>query len=129
MKGEAWLFTGTALFFGGTMAVYAWFSGEPAGTAALAVSFLMTALVAAFLWRQYRRGGSRPEDRGTAEVQEAGGRRAFFPGRTYLPVTAAAGTALIGLGVVQGLWLCLIGFGVLLPAVVGFAFRTLDHPQ
>ncbi|MFD0265260.1 cytochrome c oxidase subunit 4 [Streptomyces sp. NPDC127106] len=129
MKGEAWLFTGTALFFGATMAVYAWFSGEPAGTAALAVSFLMTALVAAFLWRQYRRGGSRPEDRGTAEVQEAGGRREFFPARTYLPVTAAAGSALIGLGVVQGLWLCLIGFGILLPAVVGFAFRTLDHPR
>ncbi|MEU5806170.1 MULTISPECIES: aa3-type cytochrome oxidase subunit IV [unclassified Streptomyces] len=129
MKGEAWLFTGTALFFGATMVVYAWFSGEPAGTAALAVSFLMTALVAAFLWRQHLRGGSRPEDRGTAEVQEAGGRREFFPGRTYLPVAAAAGTALIGLGVVQGLWLCLVGFGVLAPAVVGFAFRTLDHPQ
>ncbi|MEU6868288.1 cytochrome c oxidase subunit 4 [Streptomyces sp. NPDC046876] len=129
MKVEAWLFTGTALFFAVTTAVYAAFSPEPAGTAALAVSFLMTSLIAAFLWRQHRRGGGRPEDRKSGEVRDAGGRREFFPAGTYVPVTAAAGSALIGLGVVQGLWLCLIGFGVLLPGVLGFAFRTLDHPQ
>lgn len=127
MKGEAWLFTHTALFFGATTLVYGWFSREPAGSAALCVSFLMTSLVAAYLWRQYGRGGARPEDRTDAEVQEAGGRRAFFPARSYFPVLAAAGSALIGLGVVQGLWLCLIGFGVLLPGVLGFAFQNLGH--
>ncbi|MEW5535064.1 aa3-type cytochrome oxidase subunit IV [Streptomyces virginiae] len=127
MKAEAWLFTGTALFFGATTAVYWWFSREPAGTAALCVSFVMASLVAAYLWRQYRRGGARPEDRGGAEIREAGGRRGFFPARSRFPALAAAGTALIGLGVVQGLWLCLIGFGVLLPGVLGFAFQNLGH--
>ncbi|MEU6756316.1 cytochrome c oxidase subunit 4 [Streptomyces sp. NPDC046685] len=129
MKGEAWLFTGTALFFGATTVVYGWFSREPAGSAALCVSFVMASLVAAFLWRQYRRGGARPEDREEAEVREAGGRTAFFPARSYFPVLAAVGTALIGLGVVQGLWLCLIGFGVLLPGVLGFAFQNLGHDE
>ncbi|MFG2983368.1 cytochrome c oxidase subunit 4 [Streptomyces sp. NPDC048258] len=129
MKGEAWLFTGTALFFAVTAVVYGWFSREPAGTAALCVSFVMAALVSAFLWRQYRRAGERPEDRGEAEVREAGGRRAFFPARSHFPVLAAAGSALIGLGVVQGLWLCLIGFGVLLPGVLGFAFQNLGHEE
>ncbi|MEU7551373.1 cytochrome c oxidase subunit 4 [Streptomyces sp. NPDC044571] len=129
MKGEAWLFTGTALFFAATTLVYAWFSLEPAGTAALGVSFLMSSLVAAFFWRQYGRGGERPEDRKAAEVRDAGGRRGFFPARSYFPVMAAAGSALIGLGVVQGLWICLIGLGVLLPAVLGFSFQNLDHPE
>ncbi|MEU9718517.1 cytochrome c oxidase subunit 4 [Streptomyces sp. NPDC047976] len=129
MRGEAWLFTGTALFFGATTAVYAWLSDEPAGIAALCVSFVMSALVAAFLWRQHRRGGERPEDRADAEVREAGGRRVFFPARSLYPVLTAAGSALVGLGVVQGLWLCLIGFGVLLPGVLGFAFQNLDHPE
>ncbi|AZM90890.1 MULTISPECIES: cytochrome c oxidase subunit 4 [Streptomyces] len=129
MRGEAWLFTGTALFFGAATAVYGGLSDEPAGIAALCVSFAMSALVAAFLWRQYRRGGERPEDRADAEVREAGGRRAFFPARSPYPVLTAAGSALVGLGVVQGLWLCLIGFGVLLPGVLGFAFQNLDHPE
>ncbi|MFD7557152.1 cytochrome c oxidase subunit 4 [Streptomyces sp. NPDC059835] len=129
MKGEAWLFTGTALFFGITAAVYFRLSREPAGTAALCVAFVMAGLVSAFLWRQYRRGGERPEDRGEAEVGEAAGRRLYFPARSFFPVLAAAGSALIGLGVVEGLWLCLIGFGVLLPGVVGFAFQNLDHPE
>lgn len=129
MKGEAWLFTGVALFFGATTVVYGWFSREPAGIAALYVAFLMSSLVAAFLWRQYRRGGERPEDRAAAEVREAGGRRGFFPARSYSPVLAAAGSALIGLGVVEGLWLSLIGFGVLLPGILGFAFQNLGHPD
>ncbi|MFD7260319.1 cytochrome c oxidase subunit 4 [Streptomyces sp. NPDC059874] len=129
MKGEAWLFTGTALFFGATTVFYGWLSGEPAGSAALCVSFVMSSLVAAFLWRQYRRGGERPEDLDEAEVRDAGGRRLYFPARSYFPVLAAAGSALIGLGVVQGLWLCLIGFGVLLPGILGFAFQNLGHPE
>ncbi|MEW1639604.1 cytochrome c oxidase subunit 4 [Streptomyces sp. NPDC093801] len=129
MKGEAWLFTGTALFFGATTAVYRWLSDDPAGSSALCVSFVMSGLVAAFLWRQYRRGGERPEDRGDAEVPEAAGRRIFFPDRSYFPVLTAAGAALSALGVVQGLWLFLIGFGVLVPGVLGFAFQNLGHPE
>lgn len=129
MKGEAWVFTGVALFFGATTVVYAWFAHEPAGSAALCVSFVMSSLVAAFLWRQYRRGGERPEDRKAGEVRDAAGRRTYYPARSYFPVLAAAGSALVGLGVVQGLWLCLIGFGVLLPGILGFAFQNLGHPE
>ncbi|MFC9294503.1 cytochrome c oxidase subunit 4 [Streptomyces sp. NPDC057011] len=127
MKAEAWMFSGVAVFFVVTGGVYARYSTDPAGVAALAVSFLMSALIAAFLWRQFQRGGRRPEDRKGAQVAEGGDRRFSFPARSYAPVTAAVGTALIGLGVVQGLWLALIGFGVLAPGVLGFVFGAGDR--
>ncbi|MBV7672990.1 cytochrome c oxidase subunit 4 [Streptomyces halstedii] len=124
MKGEAWLFTGVAGFFAVTCAVYAAFSSDPAGFSALAVSFLMSALIAAYLWWGHGRTGPRPEDRRDARVREKGGTRSFFPARSYYPVISAAGTALIGLGVVHGLWLFLIGVGVLVPGVYGFVFQN-----
>lgn len=124
MKGEAWLFTGVALFFAVTCAVYAAFAPDPAGIAALAVSCLMSALIALYLWWGYGRTGRRPEDRRGAQVREAGGTRTFFPARSYFPVLTAAGAALLGLGVVQGLWLFLLGVGVLIPGVYGFAFQN-----
>ncbi|MFJ3205629.1 cytochrome c oxidase subunit 4 [Streptomyces sp. NPDC086989] len=126
MKGEAWLFTGVALFFAVTGSVYVTFSTDPAGIAALAVSFLMSALIAAFLWWGHTRVGRRPADHKDALVQEAGGKRAYFPARSYSPALAAVGTALVGLGVVQGVWLFLIGVGVLVPGVYGFVFRSPD---
>lgn len=123
MKQESFLFCGVALFFAVTAAAYAWFSGEPAGTAALIVSFLMSSLIAFFLWVQHTRRGDRPQDRKDAPVHEASGPLAFFPARSYYPVFAAAGAALTALGVVYGLWLFLIGLGVLAPGVAGFAFQ------
>ncbi|MBT2452365.1 cytochrome c oxidase subunit 4 [Streptomyces sp. ISL-43] len=126
MKAEAWLFSGVAAFFAVTGGVYGWFSSDPAGIAALAVSFLMSGLVAGFLWRQCGRLGPRPEDRTDALVREAGDRRFFFPARSYAPGVSAVGTALVGLGVVQGLWLALIGFGALGLGVFGFVFRPAE---
>ncbi|UQW99604.1 cytochrome c oxidase subunit 4 [Streptomyces sp. RerS4] len=124
MKAEAWLFSGVALFFLVTGGVYAAFSNEPAGVAALAVSFLMSALIAAFLWRQYGRGGRRPEDTADAEIRASGDRRFSFPARSYAPVITAVGTALMGAGAAQGLWLAVIGGGVVIPGVYGFVFGS-----
>lgn len=124
MKAEAWLFTGVAVFFAVTCAVYAAFAPDPAGIAALGVSGLMSALIAAYLWWGYGRVGRRPEDRKDAQVREVSGKRAFFPARSYFPAISAAGTALLGLGTVQGLWLFLIGVGVLIPGVYGFVFQN-----
>lgn len=129
MKVEAWLFSGVAVFFLVTGGVYVRYSDDPAGAAALAVSFLMSALIAAFLWWQFHREGYRPEDREDALVQEAADRRFSFPARSYAPAVSAVGTALVGLGVVQGLWLALIGFGVLAPGIFGFVFRPGDDDR
>lgn len=123
MKTEAFLFGGVAAFFGAAAALYGWWSGDPAGTAALVVAFLMGALVSFFCAVQYRRRGRRPQDRTDAEVADAAGPLEFFPPRSPWPVVTAAGFAIASTGVVYGLWLFLIGFGVLGQGVVGMVFQ------
>ncbi|MCC5033661.1 cytochrome c oxidase subunit 4 [Streptomyces sp. WAC 00631] len=128
MKTEALVFTGVAGFFGVVTAVYVvWGSLEPAGTAVLTLSFVMSALVSLFLWIQYRQRGLRPQDRRQAAVHEAAGPLAFFSPRSYYPVLTAAGAALLGVGVVYGLWLFLVGVGVLIPGIAGFVFQHNDR--
>ncbi|MGC9378779.1 cytochrome c oxidase subunit 4 [Streptomyces sp. MH13] len=132
MRTEARLFTGVAAFFAVTAAGYGWFSEEPAGTAALTVAFLMGSLVAFFLRVQYRKRGLRAQDRGDAEVLDTAGPLDFFPPHSPWPVTVALGAVVLALGIVYGLWLALIGVGVLALAVLGlvlqYAGREAQRP-
>lgn len=123
MKIEAYLFAGVALFFLVTDVLYAVWSKEPGGTAVLTVAFLMSSLVTYFFAGTYRRKGTRPEDRKEAEIRENVGFRGFFPPRSAYPVLTAAGSAVVAVGVVYGLWLVVLGLGVLLAGVFGFVFQ------
>ncbi|WP_369179119.1 aa3-type cytochrome oxidase subunit IV [Streptomyces mutabilis] len=123
MRTEARLFTGVAAFFAVTAAGYGWFSHEPAGTAALTIAFLMASLVAFFLRVQYRKKGLRAQDRADAEVLDAAGPLDFFPPHSPWPATTALGAVVLALGIVYGLWLALIGFGLLALAVFGLVFQ------
>lgn len=123
MKIEALLFGGVALFFGASAALYGAWSGEPAGTAVLIIAFGMAALVSFFCAVQYRRRGRRPQDRTDAEVADGAGPLDFFPAHSPWPVITALGFAVAATGVVYGLWLFLIGVGVLVRGVLGMAFQ------
>jgi len=123
VKTEARLFTGVAVFFAFAATGYGWWSAEPAGTAALAVTGLMAALVAFFLRVQHRRRGPRAQDRPDAEVIDTAGPLDFFSPHSPWPVVVALGAVLSALGVVFGLWLTLIGLGVLGCGVCGLVFQ------
>ncbi|MEW2636290.1 cytochrome c oxidase subunit 4 [Streptomyces sp. NPDC048389] len=123
MKTEAYLFAGVALFFLVTDAAYIWFAQEPAGIAALTVSFLMSALIAFFCSANYRRKGKRPEDRPGSQVSERSGPIDFFPPHSSYPVVTGLGVAILAAGTVFGLWLFLIGFGVTAAGVMGMVFQ------
>jgi hypothetical protein len=127
MRTEALLFTGVAAFFAVVTAGYVPFSSDTAGNAVLVVSFLMSSLIAFFLWVQYLRHGSRAQDRPSADVREGAGPLAFFSPRSYYPVLTALGTAVAGFGVIFGMWLFLIGIGITAPGVAGFVFQHNDR--
>jgi hypothetical protein len=127
VKAEAFLFGGVALFFAGAAALYGAWSGEPAGTAALVIAFGMGGVVAFFCAVQYRRRGARAQDRRDAEVADGAGPVAFFPDESPWPVVTALGFALAATGVVFGLWLFLIGCGVLARGVFGLVFQYADR--
>lgn len=124
MKTEARLFTGVAVFFAVTATGYGWWgTAEPAGTAALAVAGLMAALVAFFLAVQHRRHGPRAQDRPDGEVIDTAGPLDFFSPHSPWPIVAALGAVLLALGVVYGLWLVLLGLGVLGCGVSGLVLQ------
>ncbi|WP_077801424.1 cytochrome c oxidase subunit 4 [Streptomyces sp. JHA26] len=123
MRTESRLFTGVAVFFGGTAVLYGWWSAEPAGTAALIIAFLMASLVAFFFRVQHHRRGPRAQDLDDAEVADSAGPLEFFPPHSPWPITIALGAVVLALGIVYGLWLALIGFGVVALAVSGLVFQ------
>ncbi|MBC2906462.1 cytochrome c oxidase subunit 4 [Streptomyces cupreus] len=123
MRTESRLFIGVAAFFLITAVGYGWRSREPAGTAVLTVAFLMAALVAFFLHTQYRRRGLRAQDRQDAEIADSAGPLDFFPPHSPWPIVAALGSLLLALGIVYGLWLALLGLGVLACGVFGLVFQ------
>jgi len=123
MKIEALLFGGVALFFAGSAALYGVWSRDPTGMAVLIVAFAMAALVSFFCTVQYRRRGRRPQDRTDAEVADGAGPLEFFPAHSPWPVVTALGFAIAATGVVFGLWLFLIGAGVLARGVFGLVFQ------
>ncbi|GHC67889.1 cytochrome c oxidase subunit 4 [Streptomyces cinnamoneus] len=128
MKTEAWLFGGVAGFFLLTDAGYAWWSGrEPAGTTALAVSFLMASVVSFFFTVNYRRRGLRPEDRKDSAIADRAGRLDFFPPHSAYPALTALGVALLAVGVVYGLWLFIMAVGILGAGVTGMVFEFVDR--
>ncbi|MFF9151400.1 cytochrome c oxidase subunit 4 [Streptomyces sp. NPDC014846] len=123
MRAEAMLFGAVALFFGGSAALYGVWSGDATGTTALVVACGMAALVGFFCLIQHRRRGLRPQDRTDAEVADAAGPVAFFPDASVWPIVTALGFAVAAGGVVYGLWLFLIGLGVLARGVFGMVFQ------
>ncbi|GHF65133.1 cytochrome c oxidase polypeptide 4 [Streptomyces mashuensis] len=130
MKAESLLFAGVALFFLGTGAGYlAWSGREPAGTAALTVSFVMASLISFFCAANHRRRGPRPEDRKDGLVADRAGPFDFFPPHSAYPALTALGAALTALGVVFGLWLFLTGLGVLVAGVLGLAFQYVHRDE
>lgn len=123
MKSEGYLFAGVAVFFLLTDVAYGWFAREPAGVAALTVSCFMASVIAFFCLINHRRKGARPEDRHGGEIHERSGRLGFFPPHSRHPAVTAAGVALCAVGVVYGLWLFLIGAGVLALGLLGMVLE------
>lgn len=130
MKTEAYLFGGVAAFFLFTDVFYAWWSHqEPAGSAVLAVAFLMSSAICFFFSRTHRTRGIRPEDRRDGEIADRAGPLDFFPPHSPYPPVIALGAALTVVGIVYGLWLFLLGMGIVSGGVGGMVFEFVHRGE
>ncbi|GAA3028302.1 hypothetical protein GCM10020000_01000 [Streptomyces olivoverticillatus] len=130
MRAEAWLFAGVAGFFLVTDLAYAWFSGqEPAEHRS--ADGLLRDVVADVLLLRHELPPPRPAPGGPARRRRGGARRAarLLPPHSAYPAMTALGVALLALGVVYGLWLFIIAFGILAGGVLGMTFQFVARGE
>lgn len=123
MKVEGYLFAGVAVFLIPVTTIYWFYSEDPTGTTALAVSFGLAALISIYLFVTARRIEPRPEDNLDAEIADGAGDLGFFSPHSWWPLALAASLALATLGVVFGWWLLIAAVPFVTYAAMGFVFE------
>jgi len=123
MKFEGSLFVGCAIFFGAVDIVYWYFSKDPTGTVALALSVGLAFLTGFYLLFTGRRLPERPEDNPDGEIEEGTGELGFFSPHSWWPLYVGLACALAAFGVAVGWWLFLIGLLAIFLTTIGFVFE------
>jgi hypothetical protein len=124
MKAETWIFGICTIFFLLTAPAYWFISYDPTGTAALVMTFLLTALVTFYLGFHASRMEPRPEDRKEAEIADGAGELGFFPPYSWWPLWCAATLGVSVFGIAMGAWWLFVigaGFGTL--ALCGWIYE------
>ena len=130
MKAEAWIFAICTVFFLLVAPAYWFITGDPTGTSALTMTFLLTLLVTFYLWFHASRMEPRPEDRQDAEISDGAGELGFFPPYSWWPMWTGLTLGVIVLAVAMAApWLFLIGVGLGALALCGWIYEyyTGEH--
>jgi uncharacterized membrane protein len=123
MKFEGSLFIGCAIFFGAADIVYWYFSKDPTGTTALALSVALAFLTGFYLLFTGRRLPERPEDTPDGEIEQGTGELGFFSPHSWWPLYVGLAAGLAAFGVAVGWWLFLIGLLAIFLTTIGFVFE------
>ena len=129
MRIEALIFGLLVVFFGIVTPIYWFLSHEITGTTALALTFFLVLMIAAYFGLIARRIEPRAEDRKDGEIAEGAGEYGFFPPQSKWPLFCGLAFVLVALGPVFGWWLALIGFGFSVITLTGwiYEFYRGDH--
>ncbi|WP_121252446.1 cytochrome c oxidase subunit 4 [Nocardioides ferulae] len=130
MKIETWMFAICAIFFALVTPAY-WFiteagdhGGDWTGTSALAMTFLLAAMVTMYLGFHARKMDERPEDRKDGEIADGAGELGFFPPYSWWPLWCALAFSTMTYAVAMGAWwLVIIGGGLGAIALAGWVFE------
>jgi hypothetical protein len=128
VKVEWKLFTGAAAFAAVVGGLYWFVSGEHAGTVMLVFSGAALLLVASYLTVVGQRVGARPSDRGDALPGDDAGEATYFPSSSVWPFVAAAGTVVLGFGLVFGAGVGSLGVLLLAAGIAGYASEANVKP-
>jgi hypothetical protein len=124
MKFEARMLLTIAVFFLVLALVYAIYSNEPAGILMLFGSVLLAAVPGLYYLFWSHRMDPRPEDKDDGSLSEGAGIIAAFPDSSIWPFIFGAGAALVGLGLVFGIWTVFVGGFMAVAAMVGVAAES-----
>jgi magnesium-transporting ATPase (P-type) len=123
VKIEGWLFALGAAFFIPLSAIYWWFSRDPVGTTALALSGGLAVIVGFYVLFTAKRVYPRPEDRMDGEIDQADPEYGFFSPHSWWPLFIGLGAFIIALGLIFAVWVIVVGVTALLLALVGWLFE------
>ncbi len=123
MKIEAWIFGGNTVFLAIVAPSYWLITDDPTGTAALTMTFGLTALVTFYLGFHAKKMELRPEDNKLGEIVDGAGELGFFPPYSWWPLWCALALATCVLGVIFGWWLFVIGVCAGSMALCGWVFE------
>jgi len=97
---------------------------EWVGTIGLALCAALAGLIAFYLGMVNRStGGTLPEDRLDAEIDDGDPEVGFFSPWSWWPITLAFGAALVFLGLAVGIWVSFIGAPIAFIAIVGWYYE------
>ena len=125
MKIETWVFGSGTFFFIPLAFVYGLLNQweEPVGFAALLLTGGLSAMVGLYFFLVAQRIDPWPEDSGSAEVADGAGELGFFNPRSFWPIGAAGGAAVMFLGFAIGPWLFLLGLAAFGAMMLGLVFE------
>lgn len=131
MRANLVTFAALSMFFGLLSVVYAvWsmisYNGqvEWVGVVGLSLTSIMSLFIGFYLYRSFRsQGGDLAEDRSDATIDDGDPELGFFSPFSWWPLILAFAAMLGFLGLVAGVWITIIGFGVFIVAIVGWVYQ------
>lgn len=138
MRANAVLFLILAIFFlladvlyvlwsiaAPTQPVEHWYQGiEWVGTVGIALSAILSSLISFYLALSHRgQGGELPEDREEAEIDDGEAEQGFFSPWSWWPIMLALSAGLVFGGLAVGIWISIIGAGVLVVSLIGWQYE------
>ncbi len=124
MKIETFVFGMGTFFFAPVAVIYGLLSSwEPVGTAALALTAGLTALIGSYLWITSRRIDERPEDNPQADIEEGAGEQGVFSPWSWWPLPLALSGAIAFLGLAIGWWMLYLGLALGAVSLVGWVYE------
>ncbi|QEO13029.1 cytochrome c oxidase subunit 4 [Agromyces intestinalis] len=134
MRANVVLFWILAGFFAFAAALYGFWTAlggveqhngpEWAGLTAMTLAGVLSAFIAFYLGRVHSaQGGTLPEDRLDANIDDGDPELGFFSPWSWWPIVLAAGAALAFLGLAIGFWISFIAVPIVLIALVGWVYE------
>lgn len=121
---EAWVFLGVTGFFGLVDIVYFFWSHEKAGSVMLILTVFLGFLPGTYLFWWGNQMKPRPEDLPHASQEDGAGTIGAFPTSSIWPFVMGLGLAFTALGFVFGIWWGILGFGIVVSALLGYTMET-----